>query len=201
MAVATDILALDEAQAAIGATGDQTYDGQLERAVTAISDLIETRVGPVVIRSVTDAHDGGYCSITPYQRVSEITSVVEWQGSTEVELTPETPGGQEPYAYLYDEVRRMLIRRESGFDARWYPGRLNIVLTYDAGRYATTDAVAPRFKEAAAIALAHNWRFDHGQGNQTFGAFDGEPGFGRGFALPNRALEILSNDRRVPGVA
>ena len=57
-----------------------------------------------------------------------------------------------------------------------------------------------RFKQAAAITLAHIWRSEQGSGNQTFGAAE-VPAFGPTFSIPNRALELISADRLTPGIA
>lgn len=199
-----DILSLGEAQAAIGAPNDQTYDGQLERANTAASKALETKIGPVVIRTITgELHQGGGYAIRPYrQPIDTITTVIEARWTSQTTLTVETFGTAPQNGYLYDPTTGEIYRRQGGFPWMFWPGTLNIKVTYDAGRYDDTDSIDDEFKEAAAIVLEHNWKLRHGQGSQTFGGFDGVDGqFGRGFFVPNAALEILGDERRVPGMA
>ena len=192
---ATDILTLEEARASINAP-DQAYDEQLAVMNTAVSQRLITIVGDIVNTTYTEDYDPVGCTFTlRHTPVSSFTSVTEYVNGTGTALTAETittAGG-----YLWKQPEGLLIRRQSFFDYPWQ-GRVRVV--YVAGRAASTAAVPERFRQAAAIILAHIWRSEQGSGNQTFGAAE-VPAFGPTFAIPNRALELISADRLTPGIA
>src|SRR4051812_4349147 len=100
----TDILSLEEAQAVIGAPGDAAYDDQLERVNSAMTALIETRVGPVVYRTITDElHDGSCFAIKPLkQPVSSISSVIEGRVDNPTTLIAEGFGLAVNNGYQFD---------------------------------------------------------------------------------------------------
>lgn len=195
----TDLLTIDEARNAIMAT-DQRNDQQLAVLVSAVSQRIDKICGPVVNRSVTEYHDGGTCEILPRSRpVYSITSLIEYRFATATTLTAETVGTAPTDAYLL-RPDGTIMRRNGGWEWKFWPGHGNIVLTYTAGRTATTAAVPENFKQAAQIIVAHIWRNENGSGNQTFGA-DGETNFRASYSIPNRAMELLGGETRGWGIA
>lgn len=194
-----DVLTAAEARDATKIVGAES-DERLFRLNTAVSVRLDALCGPIVARSITESHDGGRRSVIPWNApVSSWTSVTEYQGTTAQVLTAETAGTEPANGYLWDPVRALLYRRSGGYDYRFWAGRQNIVLVYSAGRAATTVLVPERFKEAAAIIVGHVWRTENGSGNQTFGS-DQPSGFSS-FAVPNRAMELIAQDRRIPGIA
>lgn len=194
----TDVLTIDEARAAIGAASDAT-DTYLETLIEAVSERLDDICGPIVTRSVTEYHNGGCTTVAPYEApVSSFTSITEADGTTTTALTAESFGTAG--TYLFDPVTQTVRRRSAFYDATFPSGLQNVRLVYSAGRYASTAAVASRFKEAAKIIVAHIWRNERGSGNQTYGA-DGELSFRSSYSIPNRALELIAGDIRYRGIA
>jgi hypothetical protein len=195
-----DILTLDEAREAINVK-DNTYDTRLTSMNTAVSLRFDVLCGPIVDRSVTERHDGGNFTILPRSKpIESITSLTEYVQTNAHVLTAETAGTVPPEAYLWESDLNVIYRRASGYDWVFWPSRRNIVLVMVCGRAATTALVPPRFKEAAAITLAHVWRAEMGSGNQTFGVETGTT-FGPSFSIPNRARELVADEIAIPGIA
>ena len=195
----TDILSIDEARQAIMAP-DQRNDEWLALMVSAVSQRIDKITGPVVNRSVTEYHDGGTTEILPRSRpIYSIASLVEYRWTTPITLSVETLGTAPSDAYIL-RPDGAVMRRQGGWTWQFWPGRGNIVLTYTAGRAATTAAVPETFKQAAMITVAHIWRNENGSGNTTFGA-DGPATFIASYSIPNRAMELLAGETRSWGIA
>lgn len=194
-----DLLTLEEARAAIMVPLNQSYDDDLAVMNTAVSTRIDELCGPVVNRSVTEYHDGGWYTVPVYTYpVSSFTSVTEYLNGSPTVLTAESAGTAG--TYLYDDVARVVYRRQGFVDFPFRWGRRNIKLVYVAGRAATTETVPEKFKEAAKITLAHIWRQENGSGTQTFGNDGGDSIYRASFAIPNRAIEVLGYDIRMPGI-
>lgn len=165
--VTTDILSLGEAYDAINIPSATGHDDELRRWITAVSDFIDERCGYVVQRTVTDeAHDGGEPSIEPtHTPVVSVTSVTEYDGTVSQTLTAETNSTKPTYGYFLDRFDPhycVIWRRSSNADTTFPSGRGNVVVTYEAGRYASTADVAPRFKEAAAAMLRRLYQRESG---------------------------------------
>jgi len=132
--------------------------------------------------------------------VDSVTTVTEYQGSTAVTVTEEAVTTSPSPGFLCDFSTGALYRRAGKLDYCWYRGRRNIVVTYEAGRYADTASVDERFKRAALITLRNLWQKEQGMGTVTFGP-DGQPIVGATFALPNAAAAFIREDLRVSGHA
>lgn len=198
-----DLLTLDEAKRALNVPlADTTQDTEIASYITAVSRRIDDMCGPVVIRTVTgELHTGGTSMIFPYMApVATISSLAEYVGTTSTALAAETNATKTANDYLVSVDGYVIYRRATGGDSIFPVGRSNVVLTYTAGRYATTAVVDQLFKQAAAIFLSHLWRFEQGQGSTTFGAFEeglGIPSFG----TPNAVRDLLADELRAPVVA
>lgn len=162
---ATDVLSLAEARQIVGLRqADSPKDDLLAMFVTGVSERLDSLVGPVVERTITnELHDGGAVTVLPKQYpVSTLTQVVEYEDTAAATLTAETPTSQPADAYVtridLDGHISAVIRRESGADARFAGGRSNIRLDYTAGRYSTTGSVGSEFKQAAGLMLQNWWR-------------------------------------------
>lgn len=155
---ATDILTESEAQSAINVTDAGSNAGELDLAVSAVSQAIDAACGPVVARTVTEVHDGGSWAIWPHEApILSVTSVTEFDGTTSTSLTNEssfgTPGTANGFV-LSDAYR---IDRRSGSQAhRFGCGQVQVV--YLAGRFASTEDVSARWKYAAASILRRLWK-------------------------------------------
>lgn len=205
MADALDLVTLDEAESYMSVASDTQI--LLPSFITAVSRLIDERVGPVVQRTIAgETHDGQcvgrgagaiYLKHTP---LSSVTSVTEYQGNTAVTLTEETPSTSPGSGFLVDLTTGQVTRRSGKIDWHFWPGRDNVTVTYVAGRYADTGQVDDRFKMAALISIRQLWTREQGMGTITFGP-DGAPIMGATFALPNAALAMLGFDVRLDGFA
>lgn len=158
MADLLDLLDLDEAKRAVNLSESRVGQEQnLELAVTAVSRVVDDLRGPVVARTITgEVHDGGTAYlILRKQPVYAVTSVVEYNSTTPTTLAAEVfPGTTSSYDYWLDH--RGVLHRRSGGAYSTFAGT-RVVVTYQAGRYATTAAVDEQWKKAASEILAGNW--------------------------------------------
>lgn len=199
----TDILTLEEAKRALPLEQtNEAKDAELQVYIGAVSGRLDDLCGPVVQRSVPDElHDGDRCSIRP--RVTPVVSVAElaeWYVSTEQILSAETNATKTATDYLLENDGRhnvVIRRRANNGDLRFACGRQNVVLTYVAGRFETTEDVSDKFKQAAALMLTHLWRGEVGMGNATFGD-QAPPAF---HEMPLAVVKLLKSELRPPGLA
>jgi hypothetical protein len=201
-----DLLTLDEAKAALNIAPSNTdFDAELGAYVSAISDRIDDYCGPVVKRPIAgEAHDGGdgfvFLDVTP---VVSVGQVVEWSNGAGTVLAAETLSVAGDYVLIDGPTHNAKLLRRGGWSGRWFAtGRANVVVDYIAGRFDSTAAVSPKFKQAAAKTLSWLWKGDQGAGSATFGApAEGTSLFGLGFALPNVVVELLAYERKPPVLA
>lgn len=202
---ATDVLTLAEAKTAINQSGP-THDGEIALWVSAVSRRLDDLCGPVVIRTVTDEkHDGGgrfvQLRYTPCSKTSatEITTAVEYDGTTERALTAETNAEKPTDGFLFDQTLGLLYRRSGNIDARFAAGRLNVVVTYQGGRYADTASVDERFKLTAGAILRRLWQREQGAWSTGGDPFtdQGTVGFFRAMS-DSVVTEFLSDELKPP---
>jgi hypothetical protein len=195
-----DVLTIDEAADAVDVPGQSS--SKLGATVTAVSRRLDELVGPIVVRTIADERhpfSNGRCSIAARRfPIASVTTATEYDaGGAATVLTVETatskpadsfllrPTLAEPELGLFGPA---VYRRAGGREATF---EQEIVLTYEAGRFATTQDVDERYKEAARITLANLWqRVAPGTGNIT-GDYD-VPRFPFPmFAVPRSAKELL----------
>lgn len=196
MAATTDWVTLDEGKAAVNITGT-TFDTELAMYISAASQRLDLLAGAAVIRTVTDeAHDANGQAVIQltYRPIVTITTVTQYTGTAAQVLAAETNTAKTAFDYLAVPERGQLRRRASGYDAPFPVGRGNLVVTYTAGRYANTGAVAERFKLAASIYLSHLWRRTQGAGTVTFGGLEIEETGIPTFGVPNAVVDLLANE-------
>lgn len=193
------VISLAEAENEIGV--DPGSRPLLAAYVVSVSRLLDKACGPIVKRTVTDeSHDGGSTFIIlDHFPVLSVTSVTEYQGTSAVSLTEETPTTSPSQGFLLGRGG-MLHRRSGKCDWMFYRGRSNVVVTYVAGRYDDTASVDERFKRAALITLRNLWSKEQGMGTVTFGP-DGAPIVGATYALPNAAKAFIQDDLLASGHA
>lgn len=178
MADTLDVVALATVKEALRVrTSDTSKDTSLTRLITKASRLLDAKVGPVVVRTITDERlDGGQRRTSMVRvkswPVTSFTTVAEYpSGATDpITLTEETTGTTPGSGFLAPQWAKdptllsgELIRRSGGLDYPWETGRQNIVVTYEAGRYATTAAVDARYVEGALLIIRNAWRaYQHG---------------------------------------
>lgn len=203
---------LDEAEAKRAAFGTDAaaaaHTEQVARAITAVSRRIDALVGPVVQRTVTEYHNGGSGSIYPYKTpVVSVTTVTEWNGSTQTALTADTWGtAGAANGYATDGAGHVfrILRQTSGYGSTFLAGDRSVRLVYEAGRFATTADVDPLFKEAAAEVLRRLWNREAGAWARGADPFD--TGDGMGTSRLFRAVdyvvdELLAHEKPPPAVA
>lgn len=208
MADTLDIISLNEAKAAVNIdTSNTTYDNELAAYITGVSRRIDTLCGYVVKRTISN--ETHYCGAAPFidvrhPPISSVTSCTEYdQDGTSTSLTGETVSSKPTDAYLIDitaEAPFRIYRRSQG-GPYTFPAGGSVVVTYVAGRYATTAAVDEVFKRGAAIMFSHLWRREQGVGSSTFGPVD-DVGLGiPAFAVPRAVVELLAEYIRPAGIA
>ncbi|WP_406398809.1 hypothetical protein [Streptomyces uncialis] len=183
------LLTLTEAKAQLD-LDSTTHDTELTAYVEGLTAAIESHVGPVENRQVTEVVEGRTTTLCltriPVVALTSLTPVhPQGQTFTPGELHLDTTGG--------------ILRR---LDAGTFRGGLWTAV-YTAGR----GAVPPTINLAARILLQHLWRTQYGasRGLGSVGGGDDyavtEPVPGWGYAIPNRVLQLLEPYKAAPGVA
>lgn len=154
MAQNTDIVTLAEAKDALNIT-TATHDTLLAQWITAVSERVDARCGPVVIRTITDEqHDGGSSILfLRHKPVAAVSSVKEYASGVETVLSAEslTVAGD----YLLNTNLGTLARRSSWTAATFATS--GVLVTYTAGRYPDTASVGERWKTAVCDILRRRW--------------------------------------------
>jgi len=205
---ALDVISVAEARVAAGySAGDQSKDVRLQWLITAVSLKLDELVGPIIQRTVTERHNGGFAQILLRRRpVTSISSIVEYRSGTATTLTAETVSAQGDYlAELADDDSGLLsgmVYRRSGFaDTYWPAGRQNVVVTMLAGRFADIPAAAgSRFAQAARLAVKANWA---GELNavQNLGEYDVPMASFPTVTIPKAAVDMLADQVQYSGLA
>lgn len=206
-----DVLSIEEARVAVGLDADDMlHDVELAAWVATISKRLDRSVGPVVVRTITDElQDGGRCHIYLNKwPVTSVSSVSEYNNTTETLLTVETNAVRPSNGYLLTRYRpdptfygRKVRRRTSGSDDTFCVGVQNVKVTYVAGRFATTATVDEDFKTAARIMLKNLWGSEL-PSVEEMGEFTVPTQRFPKFTIPNAVKEMLWEFwQERPGVA
>ncbi|MFD5975564.1 hypothetical protein [Streptomyces bacillaris] len=166
--------------------GRSDQDDEIRGWTESITRGIEGMCGPVVVRTVTERHHVRRAATVALQH----TPVLEL-----VSVTPVQGGGP---GYAVDDLD---LDPDTGVVRRLDGGTLTglLLFTYTAGR----PVVPANITAAARIIVQHLWRTGQGPGRPQIGTGDfdvTEPITGFGYAIPNRALQLLEPDRLPPGV-
>lgn len=209
MADTLDLLTLTEGYAAINdpasaAAGTGSYDTVLARRITAISRRVDELCGPVVQRTISnEEHEGGYPTLRLlYYPVASITTLTEYVGTTGQVLSAENfPNSTTANDYkLVDNGRRGVVHRRSfGYGYQFAVDR--VIATYTAGRYASTDTVDTKFKEAAAAILLRLWKREAGSWAAGGDPFEDTSGIGFFRVVDPMVEEFLGDEMRAPVIA
>ncbi|MGW1492566.1 hypothetical protein [Streptomyces sp. NPDC002402] len=163
-----------------------TDDDEIRSWIESITAGIEGLCGPVVVRTVVERHDGRRVPMVCLRQapILSVTSVVAiLSGGTTYTV-----------ADLDVDTETGVVQRKDG-GALTGPLRA----TYVVGRRIVPAAIT----SAARIILQHLWRTQLGPGRPQLGVGDfdvTEPIAGFGYAIPNRALQLLEPYRLPPGV-
>ncbi|MFI0528543.1 head-tail connector protein [Streptomyces scabiei] len=162
-------------------------DDEIRAMVEAVTAAVEGYVGAVVERTVTEVHDVGRTETlallqTPVLTLTSVAAVLTGGTSYDVDdLDLDAEAG--------------IVRRKDG---SLLCGPLRCV--YQAGRRIVPAAIILGGK----IILQHMWRTQLGPSRPQVGVGDfevTEPIPGLGYAVPNRALQIMEPYKLPPGVA
>ena len=164
-----------------------SQDEEVRRWIGATTRCVEWFVGPVAPRAVTEDHNMRQAEAlvlrkTPALSLTTVAAILD--GGTSYEVADLDMDGADGI------VRRL--------DGGCLYGPLRV--TYRAGRLIVTENIS----SAAELILQHLWRTRLGPGRPQRGGADydvTEPVPGLGYAIPNRALQLLSPDQLPPGMA
>lgn len=182
---------------------------KLQQVVLGCTSRLSQEAGILLAQDYTETYDGGDVSIwLRHTPVLSIASVVEVIGLMRYDLT-EQPVGQpvDNFGFSLDEpLYGRITRRSAGSQVfPFYANTGNVTVTYTAG----VSPVPYNVKLALLEFVAHIWQigqegehFSTGSG-AAFGvddrsAFTSNPA---AYAVPNRVLEMLGTDRRLPTIA
>lgn len=182
------ILSLADAKKHLNQTGTGD-DDEIRFWNNATTYAVEYFVGPITMRTVTEDHDVGLAERlalrqTPALSLTSLVSILD-------------DGTTYDVALLDLNGSTGIVRRKDG---GLMQGPLRA--TYTAGRRIVKENITA----SARLILQHLWRTQRaGSRGSLPGASDDysvtEPIPGLGYAIPNRAVEMLDPDRLVPGMA
>lgn len=162
-------------------------DAELQEMLDAAVEIVENTVGPVTPASVTETHYGVYTDTIVLNKrpVVSLTSVATWYGALASTLVPAD--------FVVDADQGLLRYANGG----WFAGAY--IVTYMAGR----SVVPASFRLATLIIADQLFESQRVPGASRFGSRGGEPPVPMGFAIPNRAKELLDvpGYRRGPAIA
>ena len=163
---------------------DTSDDEEIRDWIEATTRAVEQFVGPVVARSFTE---------TVHFTSTRSVALTHSPALSLTSVTTLRAGGT---TYSVDDL---LLDPDTGLVELADGGLLYgpLTFTYRAGRL----VVPANFRNAAKIILQHLWRTRQGPGRPQRGTDDfdvTEPIPGLGFAIPNRAVQLLDPDRLPP---
>jgi len=169
----TEWITVDEVKRHANITSSDS-DEEIELMRDAAQDAVEGLIGPVLWRTVT-------------QRITANGSVLVLNTLPVVSVTSLTLDGS-PATYTSVEGGMLTDVTVTG----------DVVATYVVGRTEVPGAV----RLAALIIAAHLWQTQLGSApTQLQDNFDTQPTVGVGYAIPNRAADLLAPYLLLPGVA
>jgi hypothetical protein len=154
-----------------------TFDEELRGYIAATTRAVESVVGPVIKRTVSEVRPGGHLLVlnsTPVLALSTLVGIYN-SGISYLPADLDT-----------DLVTGIVRRRDGG----WFIGPLRVV--YTAGRV----VIPENFLLAAKIIIQHLWETQRGSGSAATNVDQADVAYlyKAGFAIPRRALELLSPD-------
>lgn len=178
-----------------------TYDAELQDFIDAASAVAEFYTGDLLGDTYTEVHDGGDSAIyTRHTPIKTVTMLTEYVGSITYTLTNQ-PLGQsvDAWGYTIDDPQagRIVRRSASGIVWRFVPGVGNVSVTYTTG----VAVVPAQVKKAVEFIVRHLWDSQRGAQPRPVAGGDDDgttsvPGVG--YAIPNRAIELLETVPRMP---
>ena len=186
-ASAAGVLSIADAKQHLNITSARD-DGEVRFWLGATTRAVEYFIGPVTVRSVTEDHPERQARALVLLQTPAVAL-------TAVDAVQAGGTGYDVQALTLDGATGRVARADGGL----LRGPLRV--SYTAGR----PVVAANITAAARVILQHLWRTQlAGRGGIAGGGDDfsvSEPIPGLGYAIPNRAVQLLEPDRLPPGVA
>ena len=208
MAELTDLLTLAEGKIIVGLpSADTSSDTQLAEYISAASRTMDSSqhfgctvqrfIADEVVSTVNRAGIRVPSVRTAYLPVYTFTAVREYVNGSMTSLTQELPTSSFPadvfWPMRYAPDRSIydgkIVRRTGGVNSQFYG---DVLVTYTAGRVASTTAVPPDFKRACGLVLANAWR-EKEPSTDTVGDYTVPRSSFPTFAIPNAAKELLKD--------
>jgi hypothetical protein len=182
VAAPSGVVSLADVKAHLNLTAT-THDEELRLFIDSATDAVEHLVGPVVKRTVVErVRAYGAAMILAHVPVVSVTSIAAAiTGGTTYEVADLSLSGDAGLLYRLDGAS--------------FASTLNV--TYVAGR----AIVPPAIRLAALIIVGHLWETQRGATPAALAQGAEEAPVLAGFALPNRALELLRPFQLGPGIA
>jgi hypothetical protein len=160
-------------------------DDELEEMISVATEIVESKVGPVLVRQVVERHDVGQSLWLQEYPVVEVVSIAPW-----LEFGIGYAVG---LTRLEAETGR--LERLDGYPFTGGP----FMVTYRAGRPVVSKAITHGAREV----IRHLWETQ--RGGTTFVGPGPDPGedemfvvSGREYTVPRRVLELLAPEARMP---
>lgn len=191
-AAAANIFSLADARAMLNEpSGVTTYDAKISQYIRSVTGFMEKFCGPIVVQQVTERQRAGGMFIAlnkppVYQPSSQPHQIIS--------MTPVLT-----YGLMYDlslltvEMKTGIVRHSAGLPFIYGP----YDVTYTAGRPVISEAILT----AGEIILKHMWEVERGGSGRVGGLGADDTTVMWGFAVPNRALELLEPERAPGAIA
>lgn len=171
--------------------GVTAYDAKIRQYVRSITGFVEKYCGPVTVQQVTERVYGGGIEI-----VLRKPPVIEapMQMSQVTALTPVlTYGLTYDLSLLSVDFKTGIVRHTAGLPFIYGP--------YDATYWAGRPVVPDEILLGTEAILKHQWEQERGGSGRAGGYGADDVTVIWGFAIPNRALEMLEPQRAPAGTA
>ena len=189
---APGIISLADAKTALNIpVGVTTFDAKIRQYIRSITGFVEKYCGPVNVRTFTERVYGGGMSIT-LNHVPVVLAPLQINQITA--LTPVLT-----YGLIYDitvlsvDFRTGIVRHTAGLPFIYGP----YDASYSAGRTIAPDEILL----GCEAILKHQWEQERGGAGKVGSYGTDDVTIMWGFAVPNRALEILEPQRTPAGIA
>lgn len=188
-----NVISLADAKDLLRITSTQ-FDADIRFFIASITRFIDRYCGTVAPVQVTERHESG-------GRIMMLRKVPIYQPAGQpypiVAITPVLT-----YGVPYPDLSLITVDKTNGemrhtIGLPWYWGAYDV--TYWSGRTVTSENI----QLGSQIMLKHLWALERNNGRPsgfTPGAAD-DTTLMYGFAIPNRALEVLEPDRTPAGIA
>lgn len=195
-AIDTTIVSLAEAKEILHQTATTKYDAKIQGHNASVTNWIEWYCGPVIVQPVVEElpSDGLVVQLSkpPVIGLTAWTALPAGIDPSRVVPAPPTPmfpvrvfGVPYPLTQLYADPKKGTVKHTSGLP--FYYG--DYLWSYQAGR----PVIPACIYEAAKITLKHLYYVESGGTGSGTGSGDEETTMTPfGFAVPNRAIEMLA---------